>query len=141
MFRGSLRPFILTSISTHARDDAGNSSSTGFPGCFTHTTPQGRSTGTVLTCAITDIQEAQAYAKGITRLRHCHSTAPPPAQRDRHDMNPRSTSPITKSRDTNAQNDLFTPKPKAGTPRFFCHPWRGQLLVAYVHVFVPFTLP
>ena len=44
-------------------------------------------------------------------------------------------------RDTNAQNDLFTPTPRASTPRFLCYPEREKLLVAYVHVFLPFTLP
>ena len=31
--------------------------------------------------AIIGIHEAQAYAQGITRLRHCRRTTPPPAQR------------------------------------------------------------
>ena len=34
-----------------------------------------------LSRTITDIHEAQAYAKGVTRLRRCRRPAPPPAQR------------------------------------------------------------
>ena len=44
--------------------------------------------------AITDIHEAPTYAKGITRLRHFRRTTPPPAQRGRHNMHRRSTSPM-----------------------------------------------